>query len=78
MTLLLIIVIYRVQDPDPAIFCLDPAGYQFEKKIRIRFRPDINFNGSGSGRILAEFWPDPDPVSLEKLCFPPSAFFSLI
>ena len=24
------------------------------------------------------FWPDPDPVSLEKLFFPPSAFFCLI
>ena len=64
------LVIYRIQDPvpDPAIFYLDPARSDFEKKI----------SGSGSGRILAEIWPDPDPVNLEKLCFPPSAFFSLI
>ena len=59
----------------------DPAGFGHfllgsgsgrivnKKKIRIRFRPDLNFNGSGSGRILAEIWPDPDPVSLEKLFF---------
>ena len=38
------------KDPVP-----DPAGSWFEKKIRIRFRPDPNFkkrSGSGSGRIL--------------------------
>ena len=42
-------------------------------------QPDIDLKKiSGSGRILTEIWPDPDRISLEKLYFPPSAFFSLI
>ena len=43
----------------------------------IRIRPDSKLkkrSGSGSGRILAEIWPDPDPVILKNVCFPPSAF----
>ena len=47
--------------------------------IWIRNRSDPSFlkrTGTGSGRILAEIWPVPDPVSLERLCFPRSASFS--
>ena len=64
---MLLLVIYRIQDPDPA----DLAFFFW-----IRIRPDTNFKKrSGSGRILADIWPDPDPVILERLCFPPSVFF---
>ena len=54
------VVIYRIR-PDIKL-----------KKIRIRFRPDSKSkkrSGSGSGRIPAEIWPDPDPVSSENLVF---------
>ena len=53
------LVIYRSKiriRSEQASFCLDPdsAGSYFLKR-------------SGSGRIRAEIWPDPDPVSLERL-----------